>query len=140
MNCGKSFIHGTMHRLLWASFALGSLALLPGCSGSASQEELGEIHYQLPRIPGMEIRYHLDPMMQSRPGNKTTNKNEQENSAATPAEANVDPLKVFEESTPSSAPPAERDSTPPNLHEEPTSTPPEPGEKPAPTPEKSTAP
>jgi len=129
-----------LHRLLWTSFSIGSIAMLPGCSGSASQEEVGEIHYQLPRIPGMEIRYHLDPMMQSRPGNKTTSKNEQGNSAATSAEANVDPLKVFEESTPSSAPPAAPDSTSPNLHEEPPGAPPEPVEEPTPTPEKSSAP
>lgn len=49
-----------------AACAWLGIALLAGC-GDSNIEELGEIHYRLPRIHGMELPYHLPPRIQVPP-------------------------------------------------------------------------
>jgi hypothetical protein len=141
MSFGKPSISGIVRRMLWASLSIGGLVILPGCSGSTSQEELGEIHYHLPRIDGMETRYYLEPMMQSKAKPKSEDKTEQQSSAAAQlSELTGESVETTGETTTADPPPPAAETDTPKTVEQETGSPPEPADEPAPAPEKSTAP
>lgn len=134
MRFGKPFTTNTVRRLLCLCFSIAGLILIPGCGRSASQEELGEIHYHLPPIDGMETRYYLPPLMQAKPKQQSTEGTSKANSeelSATEALANPDILEV-DTTTPPSTPASDSASPEPAEGEA--------GAPSEPAPEKNTAP
>lgn len=48
-----------MRHLLWSLLAVLGLGLANGCGPAVRDEELGEIHDRMPRVPGTEQPYEL---------------------------------------------------------------------------------
>ena len=46
-------------RIRWIWLALAALATLLGCEPTVSREELGQIVYEMPAVPGAERPYEL---------------------------------------------------------------------------------
>ena len=116
----KDLIHLFHPKFGWGLMFL-ALASLAGCDGAASQEELGEVHYRLPRIDGMETRYVLPPQLKA-------------NSARPAAESPASPAQETAPSTPAPS------SVPADSGDEASEGIPSPGAKVESEPEKSTAP